>query len=431
MLLFCLHRPGHFPTQPFLVLGVSRMDTSNNKAAVQKEISFQNGGRVCLSLGLKVNKLSGIYIHIPFCKRACHYCDFHFSTNSRQMEAMVSAICKELELRKDFLGSDQIIKTVYFGGGTPSLVPTDLLKKIMKQVSTHYETDLEEVTLEANPDDLSEKNLEQWKALGIDRLSIGIQTFDENVLRFYNRAHTREESLLAIQRAKAAGFGKLSIDLIYGFPAKDHGVFLADLDIALEQNPGHISSYCLTVEPKTVLGNWEMKGKFQSATEDFAAEQFEILMDRLEGAGYIQYEISNFGKSGNFALHNTNYWKSVPYLGIGPSAHSFDGKNRGANINNNALYIKGMENGPSPYTVETLAGADRINEYILTSLRTIWGLDIDRLSALSGVDFVAGKEKLLEKLFIEQLVLLKDNHLFLTRKGKFLADSIAALLFIE
>jgi oxygen-independent coproporphyrinogen III oxidase len=407
------------------------MDTSNNKAAVQKEISFQNGGRVCLSLGLKVNKLSGIYIHIPFCKRACHYCDFHFSTNSRQMEAMVSAICKELELRKDFLGSDQIIKTVYFGGGTPSLVPTDLLKKIMKQVSTHYETDLEEVTLEANPDDLSEKNLEQWKALGIDRLSIGIQTFDENVLRFYNRAHTREESLLAIQRAKAAGFGKLSIDLIYGFPAKDHGVFLADLDVALEQNPGHISSYCLTVEPKTVLGNWEMKGKFQSATEDFAAEQFEILMDRLEGAGYIQYEISNFGKSGNFALHNTNYWKSVPYLGIGPSAHSFDGKNRGANINNNALYIKGMENGPSPYTVETLAGADRINEYILTSLRTIWGLEIDRLSALSGVDFVAGKEKLLEKLFIEQLVLLKDNHLFLTRKGKFLADSIAASLFIE
>ncbi|EMS34391.1 Putative radical SAM family enzyme [Mariniradius saccharolyticus AK6] len=347
------------------------------------------------------------------------------------MEAMVSAICKELELRKDFLGSDQIIKTVYFGGGTPSLVPTDLLKKIMEQISAYYETDLEEVTLEANPDDLSDKNLEQWKALGIDRLSIGIQTFDENVLRFYNRAHTGEESLLAIQRAKAAGFGKLSIDLIYGFPAMDHGIFLADLDIALEQDPGHISSYCLTVEPKTVLGNWEMKGKFQSATEDFAAEQFEILMDRLEGAGYIQYEISNFGKPGNFALHNTNYWKSVPYLGIGPSAHSYDGKNRGANIANNARYIKGMENGLSPYNVETLAGADRVNEYILTSLRTIWGLDIDRVSALSGVDFVAGKVKLLEKLYSEKLVLLKDNYLFLTRKGKFLADSIAASLFIE
>ncbi|WP_040479148.1 radical SAM family heme chaperone HemW [Mariniradius saccharolyticus] len=375
--------------------------------------------------------MSGIYIHIPFCKRACHYCDFHFSTNSSQMEAMVSAICKELELRKDFLGSDQIIKTVYFGGGTPSLVPTDLLKKIMEQISAYYETDLEEVTLEANPDDLSDKNLEQWKALGIDRLSIGIQTFDENVLRFYNRAHTGEESLLAIQRAKAAGFGKLSIDLIYGFPAMDHGIFLADLDIALEQDPGHISSYCLTVEPKTVLGNWEMKGKFQSATEDFAAEQFEILMDRLEGAGYIQYEISNFGKPGNFALHNTNYWKSVPYLGIGPSAHSYDGKNRGANIANNARYIKGMENGLSPYNVETLAGADRVNEYILTSLRTIWGLDIDRVSALSGVDFVAGKVKLLEKLYSEKLVLLKDNYLFLTRKGKFLADSIAASLFIE
>lgn len=344
---------------------------------------------------------------------------------------MVSAICKELELRKDFLGSDQIIKTVYFGGGTPSLVPTDLLKKIMQQISTYYETDLEEVTLEANPDDLSDKNLEEWKALGIDRLSIGIQTFDENVLRFYNRAHTREESLLAIQRAKAAGFGKLSIDLIYGFPAMDHGIFLADLDITLEQDPGHISSYCLTVEPKTVLGNWEMKGKFQSATEDFAAEQFEILMDKLEAAGYIQYEISNFGKPGNFALHNSNYWKSVPYLGIGPSAHSFDGRNRGANVANNALYIKGIENGPSPYAIEPLAAADIVNEYILTSLRTIWGLDINRVSSLSGVDFMAEKAKLLDKLYSEQLLVLKDNHLFLTRKGKFLADSIAASLFIE
>lgn len=300
----------------------------------------------------------------------------------------------------------------------------------MEQISTHYETDLEEVTLEANPDDLSDKNLEEWKALGIDRLSLGIQTFDENVLRFYNRAHTGEESLLAIQRAKAAGFGKLSIDLIYGFPAMDHGIFLADLDIALEQDPGHISSYCLTVEPKTVLGNWEMKGKFQSATEDFAGEQFEILMDRLEGAGYIQYEISNFGKPGNFALHNTNYWKSVPYLGIGPSAHSFDGNNRGANIANNAMYIKALENVRSPYTVETLNGADRINEYILTSLRTIWGLDINRVSSISGVDFMAEKAKLLDKLYSEQLVNLKGNHLFLTRKGKFLADSIAASLFI-
>lgn len=431
MLLFRLHRPGQFPTQPFLVLGIGRIDANNNQAALQKEISFQNGGRVYLSLRLKVNKLSGIYIHIPFCKRACHYCDFHFSTNSNHMEPMANAICKELEMRKGFFGSQEVVKTIYFGGGTPSLMPTDLLEKIIEQISRHYVTDLEEVTLEANPDDLSASNLENWKSLGIDRLSIGIQTFDEKVLRFYNRAHTREESILAIERAKAAGFGKLSIDLIYGFPANDHGIFLADLEMALKQDPGHISSYCLTVEPKTVLGNWETKGKFQSASEDFAAEQFEILMDKLESAGYIQYEISNFGKPGNFALHNSNYWKSVPYLGIGPSAHSFDGRNRGANVANNALYIKGIENGPSPYAVEPLAAADIVNEYILTSLRTIWGLDINRVSSLSGVDFMAEKAKLLDKLYSEQLLVLKDNHLFLTRKGKFLADSIAASLFIE
>lgn len=380
---------------------------------------------------LKVIKLSGIYIHIPFCKRACHYCDFHFSTNSLQMEAMIAAICKELEERKDFLGAGSSIKTVYLGGGTPSLVPMGLLNKIMDQIRTHYLTDLEEVTLEANPDDLSSENPEKWKAIGIDRLSIGIQTFDEQVLRFYNRAHTREESLVAIQKAKEAGFKKLSIDLIYGFPAKDHAIFQSDLDIALEQDPGHISSYCLTIEPKTVLGNWEKKGKFQPATEDFAAEQFEILIDRLEGAGYVQYEISNFGKPGNFALHNTNYWRSVPYLGIGPSAHSFDGKDRGANIANNALYIKGIENGASPYRIETLVGTDRVNEYILTALRTVWGLDIDRARELSGKDILTEKAKMLDKLYEEQLILPKDNHLFLTKKGKFLADSIAASLFIE
>jgi oxygen-independent coproporphyrinogen-3 oxidase len=306
-----------------------------------------------------------------------------------------------------------------------------MLGKIMGQLRLHFQTDLEEVTLEANPDDLSTKNLERWKALGIDRLSIGVQTFDEKTLRFYNRAHTREESLLAIQRAKAAGFDKLSIDLIYGFPEKDHTVFQADLDLALVQDPGHISSYCLTIEPKTVLGNWANKGKFQSATEDFAAEQFEILIDRLEGAGYIQYEISNFGKPGNFALHNTNYWKSVPYLGIGPSAHSFDGKTRGANLANNALYVKGMENGSFPYTPEILVGTDRVNEYILTSLRTIWGLDIDHVAALSGIDMLAEKAKMLDRLISEKLVFPKDNHLFLTKKGKFLADSIAASLFIE
>jgi oxygen-independent coproporphyrinogen III oxidase len=241
------------------------------------------------------------------------------------------------------------------------------LEKIMETITKWYPLDLEEVTLEANPDDLSTENLQNWKALGIDRLSIGIQTFNPEILKFYNRAHTAEESLKAIESAKSTGFEKLSVDLIYGFPSPNHDIWKKDLEIALSQNPGHISSYCLTVEPKTALGNWQKKGKYKAASEDFAAEQFEILMKSMEDAGYVQYEISNFGKPGQFALHNTNYWLGIPYLGIGPSAHSFDGKTRGSNIANNVQYIKKLKTGEDIYTQEILSEEDAANDYILTS----------------------------------------------------------------
>lgn len=375
--------------------------------------------------------MSGIYIHIPFCKQACHYCDFHFSTNTNSTVEMIEMICRELELRQNYLGSDNMVESIYFGGGTPSLIPTLQIEKILDQIHKHFSLNIKEVTLEANPDDLNHIKLKELRALGVDRLSIGIQTFDAGILRFYNRAHTAEESLNAIAQAKAAGFQKLSIDLIYGFPSENHDIWKRDLEIALAQDPGHISSYCLTVEPKTALGHWEKKGIYTPSTDDFAAEQFELLCHHLEKAGYIQYEISNFGKPGQFALHNTNYWLGVPYLGVGPSAHSFDGKIRGANIANNAIYIKGLKRNELPFSEEASSPIDTANDYILTSLRTIWGLDLEYLHKNLGFDLLQVKRKETELLFNENLLLKENNRLLLTAKGKLLADSIAASLFLE
>jgi oxygen-independent coproporphyrinogen-3 oxidase len=373
--------------------------------------------------------LAGIYIHIPFCKQACHYCDFHFSTNLNRMDQLVEAIGKELELRIDYLAG-QPIKTVYLGGGTPSLLSEKNLNFLLEKIQTNFNTDLQEVTLEANPDDLSSENLKSWKDLGIDRLSLGIQSFQEEILRFYNRTHSASEALEAIYRGRDAGFEKFSIDLIYGFPHEDHSIWEKDLKEAFCQNPGHISAYSLTVEPKTALGKWTEKGRFQPAEEDFVAEQFELLQEQSEKSGYIQYEISNFGKTGQFALHNTNYWTGVPYLGLGPSAHSFDGKNRGFNPASNAGYIKELGAGTSPFEIEPSTMEDQVNDRILTGLRTIWGLSPAVLSSEYGVDILDSKRKEIEKLEKMGWLLWDGKILSLSKRGKLLADSIAAELFI-
>jgi len=344
---------------------------------------------------------------------------------------MVEMICKELELRSHYLPKDRPVNTIYFGGGTPSLLTSGQIEKILDQIHGHYQVDLKELTLEANPDDLQPQKLADWKAMGLDRLSLGIQTFDAEILRFYNRAHTSQESLNAIKLAKAAGFEKLSIDLIYGFPSKNHDIWKKDLEIALDQDPGHISSYCLTVEPKTALGNWEKKGKYTHSSEDFAAEQFEILMAYMEKAGYIQYEISNFGKTGQFAVHNTNYWSGTPYLGIGPSAHSFDGKVRGFNISNNPKYIDMLKSGELAFTEEISTKKDIANDRILTAIRTIWGLNLNELKSTLGFDLFALKNKQIDMLIKENLLTLENHHLTLTSKGKLLADSVAASLFLD
>ncbi len=344
------------------------------------------------------------------------------------MEEMVEKIKLELTLRKDYLKRNEI-ETVYFGGGTPSLLKPIMIESILSTIQKEYNGIWKEVTLEANPDDLSKENLMAWKSLGIDRLSLGIQSFNPKVLKFYNRAHSAEESKDAIRKSREMGFDKFSLDLIYGFPHKDHSIWENDLKEALSLDPGHISSYALTVEPKTALGTWEKKGQFQSASEDFVAEQFEFLQNATENAGYIQYEISNFGKPEQFALHNTNYWKGIPYLGIGPSAHSFDGKNRGANPSNNSLYIKSLSENKIPFKSEDLKDEDLLNEYILTGLRTIWGIDLKMIQEKFHVNLKEEKKSILDQMNTEGWLLWKDNTLSLSKKGKLLADSISSALF--
>ena len=373
--------------------------------------------------------MAGIYIHIPFCKQACHYCDFHFSTNLKSMEDMAEMIQQELILRKNYLGTETI-ETVYFGGGTPSLLKPEMIQAILDQIQSTFSNQWKEVTIEANPDDLTDSNLKAWKELGVDRLSLGIQSFNSEVLKFYNRAHTSEESKIAIDKARAIGFEKFSLDLIYGFPSENHKIWENDLKEALIRDPGHISSYGLTVEPKTALGNWEKTGKFTQANEEFVSQQFEMLQEAMDRAGYIQYEISNFGKPDNFALHNTNYWKGIPYLGVGPSAHSFDGKHRGFNPRSNSKYLNSLKAGVIPFEIEELSPEDSLNEYILTGLRTIWGIDLDMIEERHQINLRVEKSSVLEKMNDQGWLLWKDNQLSLSKSGKLLADSIAAALFI-
>ncbi|MDA1267757.1 MAG: radical SAM family heme chaperone HemW [Bacteroidetes bacterium] len=374
--------------------------------------------------------MAGLYIHIPFCKQACYYCDFHFSTNLQSMASVVDCIILELELRKDYL-KGETVNTIYFGGGTPSLVPTEFLEKILDQIARLFPGKKQEVTLEANPDDLNPKALANWKSIGIDRLSLGIQSFQDEILQAYNRVHNSVEAKQAIQLARAAGFEKFSIDLIYGYPHSDHRLWHLDLEEALCLDPGHLSAYSLTIEPQTTFGNWAKKGKFSPAEEEFIAQQFEWLQEQCDKAGYIQYEISNFSRPDQAALHNSNYWKRSPYLGIGPSAHSFDGSARGFNPSSNPAYLKALTTGSLPFIIENLTTEERINEEILTSLRTLWGLDTASLAGRYQVDILEIKRHSIAKLTAIGMIYNKEKTLTLTRKGQLLADSIASEIFLD
>lgn len=342
---------------------------------------------------------------------------------------MIESLVKELDLRKSYLSGEEV-DTVYFGGGTPSLLQESHLKKILEKIFTLFPGKKSEITLEANPDDLNQKSLFAWKSLGIDRLSLGVQSFQEEILRAYNRAHTAEESKKAIQLARKAGFEKFSFDLIYGFPHHNHELWEKDLAEALTLDPGHISAYALTIEPKTAFGNWTQKGNFLPASEDFIAEEFEWLQEQLSNSGYIQYEISNFAKPGQFAIHNSNYWTGEPYLGLGPSAHSFDGENRGYNPSSNPAYVRSIDSGKVPFIPENLDPSERINERILTGLRTIWGLDLEVLNKKYDCDLFGLQKNKIEKFEKSGLLEVKGKILSLTGRGQLLADSIATELFV-
>ena len=374
--------------------------------------------------------MAGLYIHIPFCKQACHYCDFHFSTNLQLLSPVVESIVLEMELRKDYLKGESV-DTVYFGGGTPSLLPAAALEQILDQVARIFPGKKLEITLEANPDDLNPNSLDTWKSLGIDRLSLGIQSFQDEILKAYNRAHNAQQAKQAIQLGRSAGFEKFSIDLIYGFPHANHDLWKKDLKEALLLDPGHLSAYSLTLEPKTTFGNWAKKGRFIPAEEEFVAQQFEWLQEQCDQAGYQQYEISNFSRPDQAAIHNSNYWKRIPYLGIGPSAHSFDGNARGYNPPSNPRYVQTLAAGKLPFVVENLEKEELINEEILTCLRTSWGLDTASMADRYQVDLLEIKAASIAKLTALGMIHTEGKTLTLTRKGQLLADSIAAEIFVD
>ncbi len=370
-----------------------------------------------------------LYLHIPFCKQACHYCDFHFSTSLAQKPALVDALCAEIALQNDYLLT-RTLETIYFGGGTPSLLTEAELRQIFETIHAHYiVAGSAEITLEANPDDLTTDKLTMLRQY-VNRLSIGIQTFDEVTLRWMNRAHTAAEAETCVRRARDAGFGNMSVDLIYGVPNRDASLWQADLRNVLALDVPHISAYALTIEPDTAFGRWTKIGKLPPADEALAAEQFEELTRALTQAGYEHYEISNFARPGRYARHNTAYWQRRPYLGVGPSAHSYNGHSRQYNVANNARYITSIRQDKLPATVEELTTADQVNEYLLTGLRTQWGCSLTDLNTLLGRDFTQTQERDLAALYASGWLTNNGDRLRLTESGKLFADRVAATLFV-
>ena len=376
--------------------------------------------------------MAGIYIHIPFCRTACHYCNFHFSTNIQQKKTIIDALCAEISLQKDYLQGEQI-KTIYFGGGTPSLLSFEEIKQILNVIEHTFSTkEVEEITLEANPEDLHIQKIKEYRTLGINRLSIGIQSFYEPHLKTLNRKHTGKDAITCVKNAKKQGFTNISIDIIYAIPHHNHTILIQDIATARDIAPIHISAYCLTIEEKTPFGIWVKKGKMKDIEENFAAEQNEILIDTLETAGYEQYEISNFAKENKYSLHNTAYWSNTKYLGIGPSAHSYNHSSRQYNIQNNVSYRDSIQKGIIPCEKEILTDKNRFNEYILTSIRTNWGTNLHDAYALTGIDILSYPEKIafIQLCKKENTLVEKDNTLYLTKKGKLLADKITTHLMI-
>ena len=373
--------------------------------------------------------MSGIYIHIPFCKQACHYCDFHFSTSTKKKEDMVLALAKEMELRKDEF-QNEVVETIYFGGGTPSVLSIDNIRFLIHSVYQNYDViENPEITLEANPDDLDGETILQFANSPINRLSIGIQSFFEDDLQLMNRAHNSEEAKKCLAFATQY-FDNISIDLIYGMPNMSNEKWLQNIETAISYNIPHISSYALTVEPKTALHKMIKTGTISSLDDDLVQQHFHILIDKLQENGFIHYELSNFGKLNYFSKNNTAYWLGKKYIGIGPSAHSFDGESRSWNVANNSLYLKTIAENKLPSESEILSKTDLYNEYIMTGLRTIWGVSLEKIETEFGSNYLDYLNQQAEKYISDNLLKVENNILKTTKKGKFLCDGIASDLFL-
>ncbi len=376
-----------------------------------------------------MQQTAGLYLHIPFCKQACHYCNFHFSTSMRYKSEMIDAILKEIELQKDYL-QNLPLQSIYFGGGTPSVLKTSEIEQLLHQIyKFHTVLPNAEITLEANPDDLTETKLQQLSQTRINRLSIGVQSFFDADLKYMNRAHNASEAINCIQTAQQFGFHNLTIDLIYGTPTMTNEQWHTNLKTIFDLNVPHISCYCLTVEPKTALEHFVKTGKSEAVDEEQAAQQFEILVEAMGNNGFDHYEISNFAKPDFYAIHNSNYWKGKNYLGVGPSAHSFNGVTRQWNIAHNQLYINSLSNEKLNFELETLSNEDQFNEYIMTGLRTKWGVHLDKIATWGTIVSQHFLEKSQPFLQNETMVQTADGFA-LTSKGRFLSDGIISELFL-
>jgi oxygen-independent coproporphyrinogen III oxidase len=374
--------------------------------------------------------MAGIYIHIPFCKQACHYCDFHFATSLKYKDEMISAILHEIELQKNYLGGENI-ETIYFGGGTPSLLSSSDLQKIFdKLFHVHQVMPGVEITLEANPDDLNKNYLDDLRKTPVNRFSIGVQSFFDEDLKWMNRAHQAEEAENSIKRSQDSGFENITIDLIYGYPLLSSTKWKYNIDKAVSLGIPHLSSYSMTVEPNTALDHFIRNKKQVAMNEDQSAEQYEFLMHELNKAGYIHYEVSSFSKKDQYSRHNSNYWKGEKYLGLGPSAHSFNKTERSWNIANNIKYIEAIEQKKIPAETEVLTREQLINEHLMISLRTMWGFDLQKINSQFGSSVSQAIQQRVVP-FIEKGWLQKTGNIITTTKeGKLFADKIASELFI-
>lgn len=375
--------------------------------------------------------MAGIYIHIPFCRKACTYCDFHFSTNLSNKTALLEALSHELEQRSGYLQGREV-QTIYFGGGTPSLLDTSELKKLLETINQRYPVAATaEITLEANPDDLTAGKAAQLQAAGINRISIGIQSFSDAHLRWMNRAHTAEQAISSVKDAQAAGISNITIDLIYGIPGMTRQEWMENLQTAISLGIPHISAYCLTVEERTPLEKLVREKKVQESSDEEIEWQVDTMDELLADAGFRRYEISNFALPGRESRHNSAYWSGEWYLGAGPSAHSYNGTSREWNISSNAAYIEGLRSGKKVSETEYIDETTAYNEYVMTRLRTWQGLDLSELRQKFMIDLLADFPDETTDLLAEGEAIVEDNHFRLTHEGRFFADAIAASLFLD